>query len=1211
MFQRLCTLLEDAGADLSAEELRDVLWLAVTTAPAHRDGARDTDRSTATAPADGATADGGPAERVGVRSSGPREGGAEVPEPAAPAGLFAPGGPRPRAARPARAVGVRGVPALPAARGLSRALRPLRQSVPSRRAFTLDEAATADWIADTGLPDAVLRPERERWLSVALVVDDGPSMVLWQRLAAEVRAMLERQGAFLDVRTYGLDSAAVREPVVTARPYAATAPRRGTGHLTDTSGRTAVLVLSDGVGPGWRSGAIPRALRDWARYSPVAVIQPLPPRMWPQQGMPTQRLVVSADRPGAPGRALSVRHPVLPPDIVSYTGTVVPVLDLSPAQVGAWADLTATGRGSAQLSVLLLPEDERHPPASPAAPQDACAPPDASASPAAPAAPTPEERLRRFRAAASPESQRLAGALAAVSPLTLPVMRLIHQAASDGSERYHPAQLAEVFLGGLLRRRDPDVRQPSDAVEYAFRPGVADLLLDAVQTSTALDTAAQVTRFLLRRRGGGPEFRARLSGEGGGDSAVAEQARPFAAASPELLLRLGLLADSPARDDDGPGGPHPEPHPKTATRNPHRYPPRSYASERVQPPLIAVVRRIAEDEALPQSVRLYLDPLLAEADQRSDGVGWEGVTRLTGLASELVNAGWHGYADWLCDAVRAQLPDLAAADDLESRNLRGHLALALNVLGEHDEAEEHLRSVVAISGRVHGEEHDFTLFARSYLVSLLQFAGRRDAAEEECRSLIASYERRADSQDDHTAENVAEVRMRLGLLLNGTQRHEEALAEFRAVVAVRGDVLGPSHTQTVLGRAWLAAALQRLRRYEEAEAEARTALADARAARPEVESAVLPALYRLADILLAQDRRAEAYALVGDLPATVAAKLGVRHWRTLEARRERVAVLRRLRRYEEAEAEAVQLVDSTAAALGERHVNYFSARRLRAMAVRDRRVPEEAEAAFRELLDDQVRVLGRDHDSTLLTLHELALTLEQPGRWEESLALYTEVLEQRTDKAQQDRSGTLITRYNRVTVLMELGRDEEAETECRATLAAQLRLLGPDHPETLSTRKRLGDVLRDRQRHEEAEREFRSVIEGRSRVLGPEDRQTLAVRHSLGYLLAAMGRFAEAEVENRATLAARRRVLGPENAATLWTHHNLGKALHGLGRLDEAAAEWRALLEVGERALGEDHRCTRDTRKLLTELLTEIQGEGEGEGEGEGQGEGEGDDSDG
>ncbi|MFD0444152.1 SAV_2336 N-terminal domain-related protein [Streptomyces rhizosphaericus] len=583
MIERLCALLEDAGVELSEVELRDVLWFAATTAPARGEGDGDEPAPSrrSAAPASGAADGEDEAKGAQRQLPGALTPGEPEPGPLVPAGLYAPGAARPAAARPARAVGVRGVRALPGTRRLSRALRPLRRSVPSRTSFRVDETATAEWIAETGLPDVVLRPRPERWLSVALIVDDGPSMVLWQQLAAEVRGLLERQGAFRSVRTYGLDSAQEDRPVLRARPYAPGAPRRTARQLTDTSGRTVMLVLSDGVGPGWRGGAIPRLLRRWARHSPVAVLQPLPARMWPERGMPTQRLLVDAGgREGAPGRALSVRHPVLPRGLVSYEGmTPVPVLELAEGELGAWAALTGTGGGGEPLPVMLLDGAEK---------------PVAARATAQVPEPSAEERLRRFRGAASPEAQRLAGALATVHPLTLPVMRLIHQAGAGRGERFHPAQLAEVFLGGLLRRRE------GSAEEYEFHPGVVDLLLDAVRTSDALETAAQVTEFLLHRQGSGPEFRARLSGDHG-DSRVAEEALPFAAASPELLSRLGLLEDAAEEEPPLERQEPPRQPPEPATPPPTReVPPRSYTSERVQPLMIALVRRLAADNGLPR-----------------------------------------------------------------------------------------------------------------------------------------------------------------------------------------------------------------------------------------------------------------------------------------------------------------------------------------------------------------------------------------------------------------------------------------------------------------------------------------------------------------------------------------------------------------------------------------------------------------------------------
>ncbi|MGV9851203.1 SAV_2336 N-terminal domain-related protein [Streptomyces sp. NPDC003442] len=1163
MIERLCALLEDAGVELSEVELRDVLWFAATTAPARGEGDGDEPPPSRRPAAPGSGAADGEDEAKGAQRQlpGALTPGEPEPGPLVPAGLYAPGAARPAAARPARAVGVRGVRALPGTRRLSRALRPLRRSVPSRTSFRVDETATAEWIAETGLPDVVLRPRPERWLSVALIVDDGPSMVLWQQLAAEVRGLLERQGAFRSVRTYGLDSAHEDRPVLRARPYAPGAPRRTARQLTDTSGRTVMLVLSDGVGPGWRGGAIPRLLRRWARHSPVAVLQPLPARMWPERGMPTQRLLVDAGgREGAPGRALTVRHPVLPRGLVSYDGTTpVPVLELAEGELGAWAALTGTGGGGEPLPVMLLDGAEK---------------PVAARATAHVPQPTAEERLRRFRGAASPEAQRLAGALATVHPLTLPVMRLIHQAGAGRGERFHPAQLAEVFLGGLLRGRE------GSAEEYEFHPGVADLLLDAVRTSDALETAAQVTEFLLHRQGSGPEFRARLSGDHG-DSRVAEEARPFAAASLELLSRLGLLED--AAEDEPPEREEPPRRPPGPPTPPptREVPPRSYTSERVQPLMIALVRRIAAEDGLPRGVRYQVDQVLDNADGRNEESGWWGVRLVPNLAHGLVRAGWGAHAEELKAAAREQIAGLRSAEDLESRNLRGHLALTLNKLGEHDEAERELRAVVAVSARVHGEEHDYTLFARSYLVDLLHDAGRLAAAAEESRTLLEAWDRREGG--DHRAE-VLSRRQAYGRVLLDLARVEEAAREFRAVAAGRRELDGPTHVRTVTARGWLAAALRRLGLYDEAEAELRSAVEDCRSAESEVDEALLTAEYALGEILDTRQRNEEAEALWRELIERTAAGLKPWNWRIRRARRNRVHRLRALGRYAEAQAELDTLVEETVGTLGKWHDDSLIAQRLRAFVLEDQRRYDEARPIYRELLEQQIPVFGEGHANVLSTRYCLATSMRLAGLNEEALAEYTEVLDDWLRVLGPDAQSTLMTRGGRARVLANLGRREEAEAEYRVVVEAEARVLGRDAPNALTTRLNLAALVRDQERYEEAEAEFRQVVEGRVRALGAEAESTLAARHSWGYVLNKLGWFAEAERQIRETIEGRRRVLGPEHVNTLWTRHNLGITLKGLGRLDEAEAEWRAVVEICERALGEEHNCAVRTREALAGL---------------------------
>ena len=61
-------------------------------------------------------------------------------------------------------------------------------------------------VAEEGLWVPALRPARDRWLDLSLVVDVSPSMGLWRPLAEELYRLLGCTGAFRTVRLWGLDT---------------------------------------------------------------------------------------------------------------------------------------------------------------------------------------------------------------------------------------------------------------------------------------------------------------------------------------------------------------------------------------------------------------------------------------------------------------------------------------------------------------------------------------------------------------------------------------------------------------------------------------------------------------------------------------------------------------------------------------------------------------------------------------------------------------------------------------------------------------------------------------------------------------------------------------------------------------------------------------------------------------------------------------------
>ncbi|MEU8684429.1 SAV_2336 N-terminal domain-related protein [Streptomyces sp. NPDC048611] len=414
--------------------------------------------------------------------------------------------------------------------GIGRALRPLRQRRATTRIQEFDEAATAAALAESGLPDVVLRPGHERWLDLALVVDDGMSMLLWRRLAVEWRTMMQRVGAFRMVHVHGLDTRGPDAPLLRGRPFDPDTTSLPPAVLADPSGQTLILLLSDGMGAAWRDGRMHRVLGRWAANGPVAVVHALPPRLWGGSGIQAGRWRVTTRRRGAAGVSWSVSDPVLPPELAPFDGLPVPVLETSAGPVAAWSRLLASTGGTVHLPLLHAPARR-------------------------PVAPSGDgtDTVRHFRDAASPEAYRLAAHIAAVAPVSVPVMRLVQSAVPWSADTAH---LAEVFLGGLMQPVEAPVAGPLRDQHriFDFSEAAKSALLDAVSTPELLRTGRHIGRRLEQLAGRSPDFPAWLAHPDGMDHLPAGS-RAFSPVERRLMARLGASVQvAPPEDDTEPAG---------------------------------------------------------------------------------------------------------------------------------------------------------------------------------------------------------------------------------------------------------------------------------------------------------------------------------------------------------------------------------------------------------------------------------------------------------------------------------------------------------------------------------------------------------------------------------------------------------------------------------------------------------------------------------
>ncbi|WP_419997745.1 SAV_2336 N-terminal domain-related protein [Streptomyces boninensis] len=561
--------LAAAGLDLTAREVAESLWLAKYATPT--DSAVAADAAGGKEPANSEPGAGEGRARGHTRSdapSGTPGGTADLVPPARPgAGGSGPGGGQGGGpGEGAEYVSVR-LPAasvLPAAMPLQRALRPLvRYRPPGRQpGVFLDEQATAERAADSGVVVPVLRARSRRLARVRLVMDRSSSTVVWEQLLDEVREVFEATGAFAAVDVAWLEAG--EDGVL--RLADGGSPAR----LADPAGRQLTLVLSDCAGPAWRSGRMQRWLHAWAATAPVAVVQPLPEGMWADTQLPARFGVLHRGE-GPCGRLTFTPAGGVPMELegaAETSGTVVPVLAPTRAAFDGWARLVGGGRArSVNAAAGLVYAD--HPEAAQELP-----------GPEVPA----RQLVQDFRAEAdSQEAVRLAVFLSAV-PLWLPVMRLVQRAMLPGTGA---EVLAEVLLSGLLRRQaageeagesgeSGDPAGEDEGPWFEFLPSVREELLKLLTEGEAALVLKQCSAFVeqhygRRARNFAAVAVANLSGTAGpaiggvGGSADDREQRPVPAAFARVTQAV-LARFRPVVRPGGGAVPRPEPPDRDAVR---------------------------------------------------------------------------------------------------------------------------------------------------------------------------------------------------------------------------------------------------------------------------------------------------------------------------------------------------------------------------------------------------------------------------------------------------------------------------------------------------------------------------------------------------------------------------------------------------------------------------------------------------------------------
>lgn len=233
---------------------------------------------------------------------------------------------------------------------LRRALRPFKRRYSQGRRSELDLDATVRDYRRTGELTPVMGPSPEPWFEVLLVVDASPTMAVWQNTNAEFATLLAGLGAFRRVRTWSLRPGPT--PVVTDHQDRRVAP----GQAVSSDGRRLVLVLSDCVAPGWRRPETWQLLRSWGAKGPVALLNPLPARLWHRTGLDLPAIRVGQRRPALRNSDLTFHVPLLVrtlPGARNADWRPLPTLTFSPHSLARWAETFMRGSPHGYDAVLV------------------------------------------------------------------------------------------------------------------------------------------------------------------------------------------------------------------------------------------------------------------------------------------------------------------------------------------------------------------------------------------------------------------------------------------------------------------------------------------------------------------------------------------------------------------------------------------------------------------------------------------------------------------------------------------------------------------------------------------------------------------------------------------------------------------------------------------------------------------------------------------
>ena len=214
----------------------------------------------------------------------------------------------------------------------------------------------------------------------------------------------------------------------------------------------------------------------------------------------------------------------------------------------------------------------------------------------------------------------------------------------------------------------------------------------------------------------------------------------------------------------------------------------------------------------------------------------------------------------------------------------------------------------------------------------------------------------------------------------------------------------------------------------------------------------------------------------------------------------------------------------------------------------------------------------RQDDSSLAlwAAEQSATNLQMLGRHDEALPLLLTIHSARLAHLGPLHPATLLAAHEIGLLKRHQGHDDEALVWLQGAFDSRRGVLGERHPDTLASANEIATVLQSLKRYDEAEILFRHVLDARLELFGEEHQFTRNSMSNLGLLYSVSGRLEKAAPLYERALAIETRLIGESHPDTIALMHNIAGLYRKQARIDDALAMHERVLANAVKSLGED-----------------------------------------